>query len=422
MYLRHLSLGDFRSYHSLELALSPGVTTLVGYNGQGKTNVIESIGYLATLGSHRVAQDGPLVRFGAARAVVRGAVVKHGREQLLEIEIVPGRANRAKMNRSPVPRPRDVLGAIRTVLFAPEDLTLVKGEPAERRRFLDDLLVSRQPRWAGVRADYDKIVRQRNALLRSATAQLRQSGRRSSARSAPGMALSAQVADALHTLDVWDDQLAGVGSHLLYARLRLLRDLRPFLTDTYEQVSSSPVRAHAAYKSSLGDVDAERIAQGEVPEQEELREAMLRALAAVRSSEIERGVSLTGPHRDDVVLTLGDMPAKGYASHGESWSLALGLRLAAFQLLRRDLRDDPVLILDDVFAELDARRREKLASMIVDAEQVVITAAVPEDVPEILSGATCRVEPGQVISMEGPTSVEEPSTSVDISVDKSMTS
>lgn len=399
MYLRHVSLADFRSYAAAEVALGPGVTTLIGRNGEGKTNLVEAVGYLATLGSHRVAQDAPLVRFGADQAIVRGAVVREGRETLLELSIAPGRANKARLGRSPVTRPRDVLGTVRTVLFAPEDLALVKGDPEQRRRFLDDLLVARQPRWAAVRSDYDRIVRQRNALLRTASSALGargSRGRRASGRAAPGADAQAESEAALHTLDVWDDQLAGVGAQLLYARLRLLRDLRPLLAQAYDTVSDSASDARAVYRSSLGEAEAAALAAGEVPEPEALREAMLRRLTQVRSQDVERGVGQVGLHRDDVVLSLAEMPAKGYASHGESWSFALGLRLAAFRLLRRDLGDDPVLVLDDVFAELDSGRRERLAADIADCEQVLITAAVPQDVPASLSGARLRVRKGSV--------------------------
>ena len=397
MHVRHLTVADFRSYESAELPLEPGVTTLVGLNGQGKTNLAEALGYLATLSSHRVATDAPLVRFGAAQAVVRGAVVRDGRETMVELEITPGRANRARLNRSPLARPRDVLGTLRTVLFAPEDLALVKGDPGERRRFLDDLLVARQPRWAGVRADYDKIVKQRGALLKSAAPVLRRGGRRP-ARPAyvEGSDAAAERDSALATLDVWDSQLAQVGSHLLYARLRLLRDLGPYLGKAYDEVSAGQSDARVAYKSSLREQTAARLAAGEVPEVEELAGEVLASLAEVRAQEIERGVCLVGPHRDDMVLTLGELPAKGYASHGESWSFALGLKLAAFQLLRHDLGDDPVLVLDDVFAELDTGRRERLAAMVADCEQVIITAAVPADVPAGLVGRTYAVTLGSV--------------------------
>ena len=441
MHLSSLSVVDFRSYASAELPLSPGITTLIGLNGQGKTNLVEAAGYLATLGSHRVAADTPLVRFGAQQAIIRGAVVREGRETLIELEINSGRGggsrNRARLNRSPVPRPREILGNLRTVLFAPEDMALVKGDPSERRRFLDELLVARQPRWAGVRADYDKVLRQRNALLKSAAPVLRRRGARRthglSTGSPPPLSTEAVdkggatdgvsdagaghsvgdvgatgkvrdamatdgVSDALHTLDVWNGQLARVGAQLLYARLRLTRDLGPYLTSAYDEVSDTAADARIAYRSSLREEMSRAIAAGTVPEMDELHDELLASLEAVRVNEIERGISLVGPHRDDLVLTLGPLPAKGYASHGESWSLALGLRLAAYQLLRHDLGEDPVLILDDVFAELDSGRRERLAALIANCEQVLITAAVPDDVPAVLadSGTTYRVTLGQV--------------------------
>ena len=411
MHLRHLSVVDFRSYAEAELPLAAGVTTLIGLNGQGKTNLVEAVGYLATLGSHRVASDAPLVRFGAQQAIVRGAVIRDGRETLVEIEINVGRANgsrnRARLNRSPVPQPREVLGTLRTVMFAPEDLALVKGDPAERRRFLDELLVARQPRWAGVRADYDKVLKQRNALLKSAAPVLRRGARRtrgssttsSTALSTPPVDKAVdEVVDALHTLDVWNTHLARVGAQLLYARLRLMRDLAPYLAAAYDEVSDVKSDARIAYRSSLREEVSHNIAMGAVPQMDELHDELLASLEAVRGNEIERGISLVGPHRDDVVLTLGELPAKGYASHGESWSFALGLRLAAYQLLRHDLGEDPVLILDDVFAELDSGRRERLAGLITDCEQVLITAAVPGDVPNVLSssGTTYRVTLGQV--------------------------
>jgi DNA replication and repair protein RecF len=397
VYVAHLVLHDFRSYADVEVVLEPGATAFLGSNGQGKTNLVEAIGYLASLSSHRVATDAPLVRFGATQAVIRGAVVRDGRETMVELEIAPGRANRARLNRSPLTRPRDVLGSLRTVLFAPEDLALVKGDPADRRRFLDELLVARQPRWAGVRADYDKVLRQRGALLKSAAPVLRRGGRRA-ARPAhvEGVDTASERESALHTLDVWDSHLAQVGSQLLYARLRLLRDLGPYLGKAYEEVSAGQSDTRVAYRSSLREETAGRIAAGEVPEVGELHDEVLASLAEVRGAEVERGVCLVGPHRDDVVLSLGDLPAKGYASHGESWSFALGLKLAAFQLLRHDLGDDPVLVLDDVFAELDTGRRERLAAMVADCEQVLVTAAVPADVPDTLMGRRYAVTLGSV--------------------------
>ena len=388
MHLSRLEVTDFRSYPSAEVDLSPGVTVLLGRNGQGKTNLVEAAGYVATLASHRVAQDAPLVRAGAQSAFVRTTVVREGRESLVELEIIPGRANRARLNRSPVGRQRDILGTLRTVLFAPEDLALVKGDPSERRRLLDDLLVARQPRWAGVRADYDKAVKQRGALLKSAAHLWRdqaRGGRRrgEGPRLAPGETLEEARASALATLAVFDEQLARIGGALLYARLRLLSDLRPYLSQAYRTIADTETGADAAYRSSLAEdlpVTA-RVHAGEVPEQAELVRAILDSIERVRTQEQERGVCLVGPHRDDVLLTLGELPAKGYASHGESWSLALSLRLAGFHLLRHDLGTDPVLVLDDVFAELDSGRRERLAELVADCEQVLVTAAVAEDVP-----------------------------------------
>jgi DNA replication and repair protein RecF len=293
---------------------------------------------------------------------------------------------------------------LRTVLFAPEDLGLVKGDPSERRRFLDELLVARQPRWAGIRSEYDKVLKQRNALLKSAAPVLRRGVRRPHGGST---SLSTDSVDkdvdptnsALHTLDVWNSHLAKVGAQLLYARLRLMRDLTPYLAQAYDEVSAAQSDARIAYRSSLREEASAAITAGAVPELQELHDEILASLQAVRLNEVERGISLVGPHRDDVVLTLGGLPAKGYASHGESWSYALGLRLAAYQLLRHDLGEDPVLILDDVFAELDSGRRERLATLVADCEQVLITAAFPGDVPATLSdsGTTYRVTLGQVV-------------------------
>ena len=399
MHLRQLSLADFRSYPGAEVTLAPGVTVLLGRNGQGKTNFVEAAGYVATLGSHRVAQDAPLVRAGADSAIVRATVVRDGHESLVEIEIVPGRANKARLNRSPLARQREVLGTLRTVLFAPEDLALVKGDPAERRRFLDDLLVARQPRWSAVRTDHERVLRQRNALLRSA-AHLWRDPRRSPSRRgagprlAPGESLEQARDGALATLAVFDEHLAQIAGALLYARLRLLRDLRPYLQEAYRAISDSDILADATYRSSLAEPVAAALAEGEVPEQGDLVEAVRTSIDAVRGQEQERGVSLVGPHRDDLLLTLGELPAKGYASHGESWSLALALRLAGFQLLRHDLGTDPVLVLDDVFAELDSGRRLRLAGLVADCEQVLVTAAVAEDVP-----AELLADGGQILDV-----------------------
>ncbi|WP_405979760.1 DNA replication/repair protein RecF [Streptomyces sp. NBC_00158] len=375
MHVTHLSLADFRSYARAEVPLAPGVTAFVGPNGQGKTNLVEAIGYLATLGSHRVSSDAPLVRMGADRAVIRAAVTQGERQQLVELELNPGRANRARINRSSQVRPRDVLGIVRTVLFAPEDLALVKGDPGERRRFLDELVTARSPRMAAVRSDYERVLKQRNTLLKSAAMARRHGGR--------SMDLS--------TLDVWDQHLARAGAELLAQRLDLIATLLPLADKAYEQLAPGGGPLALAYKSSAGDpVDS-----GAARTREELYEVLLGALSEVRKQEIERGVTLAGPHRDDLLLRLGELPAKGYASHGESWSYALALRLASYELLRSE-GAEPVLILDDVFAELDARRRERLAELVAGGEQVLVTAAVDDDVPGVLTGTRFGVSGGEV--------------------------
>jgi DNA replication and repair protein RecF len=393
VHLTRLALTDFRSYPELSIELGAGVTTFSGPNGEGKTNLVEAIGYLATLGSHRVATDGPLVRHGAQRAVLRAAVTGAQGSSLVEIELNPGRANRVRLNRTPMPRPRDILGALRTVLFAPEDLALVKGDPGERRRFLDELLVATAPRWAGVRADYERVLRQRTALLKSA-------GAKGHLR---GPAREAMTA----TLDTWDGQLARTGAALLAGRMHLVAALRPHVAAAYEAVSGGPAGQASvmAYRSSVagepgpGSPESGPPEPGLADDAAGLEAMMLKALAAVRASELDRGVCLVGPHRDELALSIGGLPARGYASHGESWSLALALRLASFALLREG-REDPVLLLDDVFAELDAGRRDRLAGLVADAEQVLITAAVPADVPAMLVGPRFDVSAG-VISRAG---------------------
>ena len=371
MHLEHLSLRDFRSYPEVELGLRPGVTTFIGPNGQGKTNLVEAVGYVATLASHRVAQDAPLVRLGAERAIIRAVVARDGRHTLVELEITPGRTNRARINRAPVPRPREVLGVLRAVFFAPEDLGLAKGDPNERRRFLDDLLVARAPRLAGVRADYDRVLKQRNALLKSAGARLRAGG------------------GDLATLDVWDAHLASSGADLLAARLELVADVGPAVRAAYAVLSGGGDSADVRYRSSVGE-EADL-----TPDRASLAAALLTAAQAARRAELERGITLVGPHRDDLLLSIGTLPARGYASHGESWSLALALRLAAYRLLRAD-GAEPVLVLDDVFAELDTHRRSRLASLVAGAEQVLVTAAVEADVPHQLTGERVMVAQGEV--------------------------
>jgi DNA replication and repair protein RecF len=370
MYIRSLELVDFRSYTRAVVDLERGPCVLVGPNGVGKTNVIEALGYVATLGSHRVATDAPLVRRGATRAVVRCMIVRDDRELLVELSIEPGKANKARLGRSNVTRARDVIGALRMVLFAPEDLSLVRGDPAERRRYLDDLLVARQPRFAGVRADYDRVLKQRNALLRSAYLARKTGGSRGG---------------DLSTLDVWDAHLAHHGAQLLTARLELTSALAPYVDKAYDSVSAGRGDARIGYARS-----AEPPTEIQTEE-----EALAAALVAARPGEIERGVTLVGPHRDDLTLTLGELPAKGYASHGESWSYALALRLAAYDLLRAE-GIEPVLVLDDVFAELDVGRRERLAGLVGSASQVLVTCAVDADIPSMLRGARYEVREGEV--------------------------
>jgi len=382
VHLRQLAVTDFRSWAGAELALAPGVTVLAGPNGVGKTNLVEAVAYVASLGSHRVATDAPLVRRGAQRAVVRVVVVHQGRELGVELEIASGRANRARVNRVAVPRTRDVLGILRTVVFAPEDLGLVRGDPAERRRFLDDMLVSRSPRYEGVRADYERVLRQRSALLKTARA-----------------------GGDLRTLEVWDGHLAEHGAALLAGRLELLAAVAPLVVEAFAEIAPTSETVTVGYRSTLaGDRSAESDtgAVSVLPaDPAALADLLRRELARVRRQEVERGMCLVGPHRDDLELGLGAGQAKGYASHGESWALALALRLGSYRLLRAE-DVEPVLILDDVFAELDARRREALAEVARRAEQVLVTAAVPQDVPTGLADVWLPVERGAAGSFLQP--------------------
>lgn len=377
MWVSHLRLTDFRSYEFVDLAIDPGATAFIGANGQGKTNLIEAIGYVSVLGSHRVSADAPLVRSGADRAIIGVTAQRGDRTAVIELEINPGKANRARVNRGATTRARDVLGIVTTVLFAPEDLALVKGDPSERRRFLDELMIQRSPRMQGVRADYDRILKQRNALLKSV-----QGGRRG----------SMEHFDS--TMVVWDEQLAKLGGEIIAARLTLIEMMESYLTRWYQQIAggaeavSSP-DLRVAYAARL------RVDPGAITTADQWRDALMIEVGERRRDEIDRGVTLVGPHRDDLTLTLGGLPAKGYASHGESWSVALALRLASFEVLRSE-GEQPILILDDVFAELDATRRDRLAEAIADCEQVLITAAVAEDVPSVLQGSAITVERGRV--------------------------
>ena len=372
MHLSRLALTDFRSYTAADVELEAGVSTFIGPNGQGKTNLVEAAAYVATFGSHRVATDAPLIRHGAQRAILRAVVSSAERDSLVEIEINPGKANRVRLNRVPLPRPREALGTLQCVLFAPEDLAIVKGDPDQRRRYLDELLVATRPRFAGVRADYDRVLRQRTALLKSAKA-ARFTGHGGGAPSA---------------LEVWDEHLVEKGAELTAGRLELTAGLRPLTAKAYAAVSGEDTGAGMSYRQSGRDDEpaADRAA---------LAEGLRESLARVRRAELERGVCLVGPHRDDLELRIRELPARGYASHGESWSLALALRLAAYDLLRSS-GDDPVLMLDDVFAELDSGRRESLAGLVSGAEQVLVTAAVPGDVPALLAGQRFEVSGGTV--------------------------
>ena len=361
MHVRHLALTDFRSWERVELDLEAGRTVFVGPNGFGKTNLIEALWYSSTLGSHRVASDAPLIRAGADRAVVSTIVVSDGRELAVDLDITSGRANKARLNRSPVRSAREILGVLRAVLFAPEDLSLVRGDPSERRRYLDELATTRRPRIAGVRADYDKVLRQRTALLKTAAG-----GRYRGDRS------------ALETLDVWDGHLASHGAQLIAARVDLVNELAPEVEKAYQLLAPTSRPASIRYRSGVDVVESEAAAG--ISDAAVFEAALLAALSRRREAELERGVCLVGPHRDDLELRLGEQVAKGFASHGESWSLALALRLAAYELLRAE-GGDPVLLLDDVFAELDTARREALAQVAASAEQVLVTAAVHKDIP-----------------------------------------
>lgn len=361
MHLRSLSLRDFRSWPELTLTLEPGVTVFTGRNGYGKTNIVEAVGYLSTLSSHRVSTDAPLVRSGADSARISATAVNDGRELTAHLLINPHRANMAQLNRTRLRSPRELLGTVRSVFFAPEDLDLVKGEPAQRRRYLDDLLAVRRPRMAGARVEYDRILRQRNALLKTAGGTLRRGY-----SSTEGQA-------ALATLDTWDIQLAQVGAVITAARIGMVRELAPRVAEAYATLAPSSRPASVGYHTTLPVDDP--------PDDPEVIEALLLTeLGARRHREIERGISLVGPHRDDLRLSLGDDAAKGFASHGETWSFALSLRLAAYLLLREE-GPDPILVLDDVFAELDRHRREALVEIATQAEQVLITSAVGEELP-----------------------------------------
>jgi len=378
----HLSLTDFRNYRTAEVPFAAGANLFVGRNGQGKTNLVESLGYLSSLGSHRVSSDQAMIRKDADSAIVRARIEHDGRELLVEVQLNRSSPNRAQVNRGAI-KPRELPRYFSSVLFAPEDLALVRGEPGIRRRFLDQLLIQRNPRFSAVIADYERVLKQRNTLLKSARA-------------------SRVKPDQLGTLDIWDERLVALGTELLDARLELVVRLSDPLVAAYRSVAGDDhhprllpqltIRgAHVDDEEDDADSDV-TISSGDTAE------VFRGALAAVRSKELERGLTLVGPHRDDVLFELNGLPAKGYASHGESWSFALALKLASAELLRRESSTgDPVLVLDDVFAELDQARRRMLATAVAGYEQVLITAAVLDDVPETLTAHTVRIEAGTIV-------------------------
>jgi DNA replication and repair protein RecF len=388
MFIKHLSLASFRNYKTAEVALQPGVNLLVGPNGQGKTNLVEAIRYLSTLSSHRVAGYLPLIQQDQPQAAVRAMASHAERDILIELELNRDSANKARVNKSPVPRVRDILGLVNSVTFAPEDLDIVKREPTNRRAFIDELVIQVWPRFAGVYSDFDRVLKQRNTLLKTA----RQTGAKGS---------------ALSTLDAWDQSLIAYGSEIIAARVDLVERLRPHLFEAYQSIAIANNEPRILVKSSLlgtrvptgwgEDDDSEDLEYIQTSDRAEIEALYAAKLAVIRNKELERGLTLVGPQRDDLVLMLGELPAKGYASHGESWSYALALRLASIALLRAETRTgDPILILDDVFAELDAGRRARLAGMVASNEQVLITAAVAEDVPQELIATVFHVKQGEV--------------------------
>jgi DNA replication and repair protein RecF len=381
MHVKHLTLSNFRNYQTVELPLNQGINLLVGKNGQGKTNLAEAIFYAATLSSHRVSGYLPLIKQGESKAIIRILARFDDRENLLELELNTQGANRARINKSDATRVRDVLGYVNAVIFSPEDLDIVKRDPSNRRAFIDELIVQLTPRMAGVYSDYERVLKQRNTLLKSA-------------RNIPAGSSS------LSTLDSWDQSLVRIGSELISARFDITARLSPHLHEAYAAIADEKNDPSVKLRSSLlsNDIESESSSEFlETGDREEIENLFHQRLKEVRTKELERGITLVGPHRDDLLLLLGSLPAKGYISHGESWSYALALKLASAELIRKEARaGDPVLILDDVFAELDSTRRSRLASLVSHNEQVIITAAVAEDVPSELSATRFYVKAGSL--------------------------
>lgn len=359
MQLRHISLQDFRSYEHLDLTLTSGPHIFIGENGEGKTNIIEAVMYLALLSSHRVATDAPLIKLGANRGIIRARVEHQNRESLIELEINDGKANRARLNQNVVKSQRSLLGIVKAICFSPEDLDIVRGDPSERRKFIDQLLVQRNPRLGGVIADYEKALRQRNILLKARANE--------------------------NSLHPWNEHLANFGGEIIAARQRLIEDLKPEILGSYQNISDKKIPS-ITYKSSILDPSIDK---------DENTKNIHKKILELINQERDRGISLVGPHRDDLLLNLGNHPVKGFASHGETWSVALALRLASYQLLNSD-GDSPILVLDDVFSELDETRRERLSELVNEVDQTLITVAVANDLPSEVRGARYRVTTGQV--------------------------
>lgn len=384
MFVKHLTLSHFRNHKNTEIEFETGVNLLVGPNGQGKTNVVEAIEYVSTLSSHRVAGYQPLIHKDSTGAIIRLKVSHETRDVIVDLQLNRDNPNQLRINQSPIPKMRDVLGTVYSVVFAPEDIDIVKRDPSNRRSFIDQLLIQFSPRMAGVISDYERVLKQRNTLLKTARA-------------------TGTKGSALSTLDAWDESLIKFGSEIVQTRLTLLERIKPHLTEAYQAIAIANNEPNILMKSSLlgsqvvDDYEEAELEYLTIQELQKVPDLYREKLASVRTKELERGITLIGPHRDDLVLLLGDLPAKGYASHGESWSYALALRLASAKLLSADSKTgDPVVILDDVFAELDAGRRDRLASLVADNEQVIITAAVAEDVPASLKATVFEVSKGEV--------------------------
>ena len=384
MFVKKVRLTNFRNYKTVELELEQGVNLLYGSNGQGKTNIVEAINFFAALSSHRVAGHTPLIKQGEQAAQLAIELAHEDRELLLEFEINSDSPNRARLNRANLTKPKEILGYLNSVIFAPEDLDIVKRDPSNRRHFIDQLITQLTPRMHGVYSDYERVLKQRNTLLKSARA-------------------TGTKGDSLSTLSAWDEQLVVLGSEIIAARVAIIDKLSPFLISNYKNIAKTNNEPRVFIKSSIvGSIilDGDESDDSEfldTADKEEIANLFREKLLRMRQKELERAITLVGPHRDDLVLILGSLPAKGYASHGESWSFALALRLASLEILKQESRlGDPILILDDVFAELDADRRDKLAELVKSNEQVIITAAVVEDVPESLVAKRFSVVAGVI--------------------------